>query len=135
MAVLITVLTIVFLRRRAKKKHGKLINDRIGVNAHAAGWLNMGFAILLVFLGLSFLNTPWMPTETLELADGSVVVGHVVGEDTDRTLILDKDRAAVWITTTYIKGRRIRVIPAGSLWTTTYGDFRAARRYDSCPAA
>lgn len=102
-----------FLRRWLRRSTKEIAQKRGQAIASRVGWVWATATGLLLTL---VLQQSWMPIERVELSDSSTdLVGYVVGEQGEFTLLLDRKKRPIWSESAEIVQREI-CIPGATNW-------------------
>lgn len=99
-------------------------------------WTFIGTLVLLVYgLLVLILPSPWMPSEVVELADHTSMVGYVVAQrDAWTTVLRDSDRALLVLPSSRIVSRTVCQLPA-SPQDTLLDLLQPSSQLPVCPAS
>ena len=90
---------------------------------------------LLIFFG-TILSQPWTPSEVFELKEGVPVVGHVMGVQEGRFLVLLEEAGQViWIDSGAITDRRLCNAGSAAWYSRSLSDVWDDTDYPRCPQA
>ncbi len=94
------------------------------------------FYILCLVVALTVLTAvgrAWTPTERLVLRQGEPFVGHVIGSDEGRQLLISrKNRRALWVPAENIVDRQICLTDKRSVWLSPLSRLLQRDQYPSC---